>query len=63
MADKTPEFARQLRDAPTDKFSERVVRGMVGRVVKNCPIPLAVQLGQVILDYRLTEIRKEIERN
>lgn len=63
MADSTVEFARQLRDAPTDKISERVVRGMVKSVVADCSVALVVQLGQVILDYRLAEIRDQAERN
>lgn len=63
MIDKTVEFARNLRDAATDKKSERIVRGMVKSVVEDCPIDLAVQLGQCILDYRKGEIRDEVGRN
>jgi len=63
MADKTREFAEQLRKAPSDPFCERVVRHMVMNVAKDCAMPLLIQLGQCILDYRLAEIRDEVARN
>jgi hypothetical protein len=57
------EFAENLRQAPSDKIAERIVRCMVEEVGKDCPVYLLVQLGQCIIDCRKSELRDEAARN
>lgn len=63
MNGRLGDFLANLRDAPTDKQAEKIVRYMLEEVAKDCPMPLLVQLGQCIADYRKSEIRDEAERN
>ena len=57
------EFREQVKNAPTDKKSEKVVRYMLEEVAKDCPMHVLVQLGQRLIDCRKSELREEAERN
>jgi hypothetical protein len=63
MQNNLREFAAHLRNAPTDKEAERIVRIMVQRVAKTCPIHILVQIGQCLIDCRKAELRGEAEQN
>jgi hypothetical protein len=57
------EFAQYVRSAPTDKGAERIVRTMLERVAKSCPMEVLVQLAQCLIDCRKFELRNEAEQN
>jgi hypothetical protein len=61
--DRLPEFERYVRAAPTDAESERIVRTMLGRFAKSCPMDVLVQLAQCVIDCRRAELRDEAGRN
>jgi hypothetical protein len=63
MRDYLRNFAENLRNAPTDKKAEKLVRYMVEEVVKDCPIHVLVQLGQCLIDCRKNELHSDAERN
>jgi hypothetical protein len=57
------EFAKLVRNASADKHAEKIVRLMIAKVAGNCPLPLLMQLGQQVVEYRQSEIRNEAEQN
>ncbi len=57
MTHHLSEFAKYVRDAATDKQAERVVRLMIEKVAKNCPLDVLVQIGQCIVECRKDELR------
>ncbi len=61
MLDRLKEFAEALRNAPTDKRAEKIVRYMVEEVAKDCPKHVLVQLGQCLIDCRKDELRSEAD--
>ena len=61
--DRVREFSAQVKTAPTNKQSERVVRAMLCGVANNCPMDLLVHIGQLVVDYRKDELRRQAERN
>jgi hypothetical protein len=63
MRDHLGEFVEHVRLAPTEEHSERMVRGMLEEVARDCPMGLLVRLGQCIVNYRTSELRAEAERN
>lgn len=63
MGQKIPEFLEHLKKAPTERFSERVVRGMLEAVAKNGPLDVVIPLGHALIAIRKEEMREEAERN
>jgi hypothetical protein len=57
MSKQTDEFAKHLDRILSDELFERIVRDMIIEVAKDCPKLLALQLGRVILSYRLEEMK------
>ena len=62
-AENLRSFTEFVRNAPTDSNAERIVRLMVEKAGKNCPMPLLVHLGQCIADYRKSEMLDEAQQN
>lgn len=60
---KVQEFQKHVKMAATDAQSEEIVRVMLERVAKTCPMHVLVQLGQCLVDCRRSELRDEAERN
>lgn len=63
MTPNLNDFARYVNDAATDKQAERVVRLMIEKVARNCPVDVLIRLGQCIVECRSAELRDEAERN
>lgn len=63
MRNRLREFAEHVRNAPTDEQAERVVRIMIARVAKSCPMDILVQLGLCLIECRQSELRNEAEQN
>lgn len=61
--DNLAEFADYVRSVPTSRQAEKIVRLMVEKVAKNCPIEVLVRIGQCILECRQSELRSEAEQN
>lgn len=59
MRDHLAEFAESVRKAPTDKFSEDVVRLMLEEVAKDCPMHVLVRLGQCLVGCRKSELAEQ----
>jgi hypothetical protein len=56
-------LTRCIEDAPREPASEKYVRGVLGRVAKNCPVEILVRIGQFVADIRRSELRDEAEQN
>jgi hypothetical protein len=63
MPDRLNDFAKALRDAPTDARAEKIVRYTVEEIAKDCPMRILVAIGQCIVDCRKSELQDEAERN
>lgn len=63
MQCRLADFQKAVRNAPTSKQAEKIVRYMLEEVAKDCPMHVLVQLGQCLADCRKTELRDEAERN
>lgn len=63
MSGHLNEFTEHVRNAPTNPQSEKIVRIMLERAAKSCPIDALVQLGQSLVDCRRSELRNAAEQN
>jgi hypothetical protein len=63
MTDRLRDFTEHVRRAPSEKFSERVVRHMLEEMAKDCPMAVLVRLGECLIDSRKIELREEAEQN
>ncbi len=57
------DFRKQLELAPTNCWSEKLVRNFITEVVKDCPMDVLIKMGEALADYRQAEIQKEAESN
>jgi hypothetical protein len=57
------QFIESMKLASTDRRHEKAVRFMVEGMAKDCPIPLLIELGQCLVDYRKQELREEASLN
>ena len=49
-------FQEQVKQAPTDKSCERIVRIMLEEVSKDCPMHVLVKLGECLCECRRQEL-------
>ena len=56
-------FIESVKLAPTDKDHETLVRNMLARTAKKCPMPVLIKLGHSLIEARKSEIRDQSERN
>jgi hypothetical protein len=63
MTPSVEQFAEYVRNAPGDRQAEQIVRIMLEKVAKNCPVHILVQLGNCLVACRKSELRNEAEKN